>query len=444
MIARAVGTLAVAAAVIAAVVVVPTTYPPAAGRVSVVDVVPGDQPLACPGSMVLPVGDPGAASGQIGAGSNDIRFSLYATSAADPVAVGAGWASQSELSTSIERVGTGDIAGLAALACTEPTNDAWLVGGATTRGNSVRMVLTNPTTSPSEVTITIHGPAGAVSRQVFTAVGAGAQQALLLEGVAAELFAIVVHVEASAAGVVAALQDSRLDGFLPAGSDWVGPSPQPAMSLVISAVGPSDADGAGSSVVRLLAPDGADVSLRLFDRLGEVAWPGIQTLELEAGTVVDLTVPDVDGGAVVIEADAPVIAAAFSQRSRAPEEGLEDDVARDFVWVAAQPRRDDRDLQLMVPHYERWVDAYAYEATTLEVVDVRRNVVVLERDMLAGTAIHMPLTVSSGALIRVDGAVSWVVIVEDEPGFATAVEPTDVTIEALPISVAPATYSSGR
>ena len=62
----------------------------------------------------------------------------------------------------VERIADGDIAGWAALTCSAPAAEQWLVGGSTALGSSARLVLTNPSTAPSEVTVTLYGPLGRV------------------------------------------------------------------------------------------------------------------------------------------------------------------------------------------------------------------------------------------------------------------------------------------
>ncbi len=89
----------------------------------VVPVVAASLPIACPGSLSIPVGNVGGGQGFVGSGSDDVRESIFPSGADTPVATGAGWTSVSSLATEIERVGGGDIAGLAALACLAPRTE---------------------------------------------------------------------------------------------------------------------------------------------------------------------------------------------------------------------------------------------------------------------------------------------------------------------------------
>ncbi len=439
MIARAVIGLAAVFAVAIAAVVGPTQQAPTQVGSLDLDVVPAAQRLACPGSLALPVGADPDATGALGSGSKDVRFSGF-SNGDEPVAAGEGWSFDAALATTIERIGGGDLAGLAAVACVAPSTDAWLLGGSTTVGHSARLVLTNPTTAPSEATVTIHGAAGAVSPQVTVAVGAGATQQVLLEAVAAGVDTVAVHVEATGAGVVATLQDSRLDGFIPEGTDWVPPSPAAATSLVIPAVGPSNTDD-GISIVRLLSPEGGEASLRLVDNVGEVAWPGVAGITLEAGTVVDVQLPVAVAGAVLVESTAPVMASAMTTQGRVPEDAPAGSVARDLVWVQGHEYVEGRDLRAMVTHYKPAVAVYAHQDTTVVVTEVATGKVLVEQRVTRGTSVRLPLDVPGGTEVAVTGDVSWVVLVGDLPGFVTAIEPTDVTEDPVGVLVAPAPYS---
>ncbi len=168
-----------------------------------IPVVAAPLPIACPGSLHIPVGNVGGTEGSIGSGSDDVRESTFTSGIDTPIPTDGGWTSTSALATEIERVGSGDIAGLAAVPCLAPRNDTWLIGGSTALGSSARLVLTNPTGVASDVVVTFYGPAGKVDQDLSVAVGGHSQSTFLLEGVAAGLATLAAHVEATAAGVVA-------------------------------------------------------------------------------------------------------------------------------------------------------------------------------------------------------------------------------------------------
>jgi hypothetical protein len=376
----------------------------------------------------------------IGSGSDDVRESVFTRGADTPTAAGDGWESSSTLATEIERIGSGDIAGLAAIACLAPRNEAWLVGGSTDIGSSARLVLANPTSVASDVTVTLYGPAGRVDQGMVVAIGPHSQSSYLLEGVVAGLSTLVAHVEATAAGVTAAIQDSRLDGFLPAGTEWVVPNEALAVHVEIPGVGPSEPEGfAGASVVRLFAPEDAIVSLTLVTPLGAEPWPAAKDLQLRAGQVVEIEVPATAVATVIVDASTPVLAAGYTTTGRAPDDALQGSALRDSAWVNGQAHSPERSYSVIVPHYA--VSAVVFSSTTatfraLDPTGTER----LTFTVAAGQTTEVPLGVPSGTVLEVEGAISWSVRVIDLPGFITAIQPEDVGPVDTAVSVAPGFY----
>jgi hypothetical protein len=423
-----------------AVQVAPEELAPGVPEAIPLSVASAPLPIACPGSLAIPVGDVGGTAGSIGSGSDDLRESVFTEGADTPTAAGDGWASSSSLATEIERVGGGDIAGLAAIACLAPRNDAWLVGGSTDIGSSARLVLTNPAGVASDVAVTLYGPAGRVEQGMTVAIGPHSQSSYLLEGVAAGLSTLVVHIEATAAGVTAAIQDSRLDGFLPAGTEWVVPNEALAAHVEIPGVGPSDPEGfAGPSVVRLFAPEDAIVTLKLVTSLGTEPWPAGENIQLRAGKVVEIQVPPTAVATVVIDASTPVLAAGYTTTGRPPDEALQGTAARDSAWVNGQAHSADRSYSVVVPHYAVSAVVFSATTTTFRAVDPA-GVVMVTFSLPAWQTTEVPLGVPSGTVLEVEGAISWSIRVIDLPGFITAIQPEDVGPVDTVVSVAPGFY----
>jgi hypothetical protein len=417
----------------------PTPEPMPQRTAATFEVLAADLPAACPGWLQLPVGEEDSGDGTLAPGSTDVHRDINVSGVDGPVPVGSAFSTASDLATSIERVGGGDLSGLAAATCVEPRVDTWLVGGATQVGQSSRLVLVNPTSVESDVVATLFGPNGAIDQQVIRSLGAESSESILLEGVASGLATLVVHVEASGAGVVAMMQDSRLNGFLPAGSEWVTPSPTPSTNLVIPGVGPSDPGGDdGVATVRLMAPDGAIVNLRLANASGSDTWPGSRAIQLDPGVVADFDIPETGIASVIVEADQPVVAAAYSRRSWTPEEGLEGERAFDTVWVSAQGP-DTGPALVVVPPYSVSLVAYAQDLTTLTVLDESTGMPFGVYVIGEGTTMEIPLEVPAGTVLGVNGKVSWVLRVTDGD-FVTSIHP--VSIEDFPasFSVRPGSY----
>lgn len=405
------------------------------------EVTAADVPFACPGWVLLPVGDVGGSPGVgIDPGSAVVAREVFTSGGDTPVVAEGGFVSPSDVGLSFEEVERGDLAGLAAASCAEPRVDTWLLGGSTTLGHSARLVLINPTKIPADVVATLYGPNGEVEQPIVVAVGSMGSKSILIEGVAAELATLAVHVESDGAGVVAMLQDSRLTGFVAAGTEWVVPVTMSTHAEIVG-VGPSDPGGDdGAATVRVMAPAGATVSLSLVDDTGPQPWFGVNALRIEPGEVVDVDVPASALSTVVIDSDTPIIAAAIAAVGREPEEGLAGDIARDIVWVNGQNPAPNVALSAIVPPRTVTLVTYAAHATTLRVTNVGTGAVVIQSQLSGGTTVAFSLSLPEGTVLTVDGGVAWVLRVEDSPAFVTAVQPIDTHHYPVTISVVQGAY----
>ncbi|WP_246119451.1 DUF5719 family protein, partial [Cellulomonas massiliensis] len=213
-------------------------------------------------------------------------------------------------------VTAGDLRGLSAASCQEPTTDAWLVGGATDLSSRADLVLDNAGATPAQVQLTVFGPNGRVDLTGERyLVAPGEQEVVSLGAVASEQRGIVVHVEAEGGRVSASVQDSALDGFSPAGTDLVVPGAAPSRRQVVPGVrvSPTGVDDPHAASLRLLAPGGAatTATISLLGADGVQALPGAQEVSLEPGVVTDVPLGGLPGGAytVVVDAGRPVAAA---------------------------------------------------------------------------------------------------------------------------------------
>lgn len=405
------------------------------------EIVPADLPIGCVGWMELPVGEAGEGEGALAPGTSDVVRTVLVSDGYATEPIGLGFASEAPIGVQVERVGRGDLSGLAAETCVKPETDVWLVGGSTRLGDSARLVLVNPASVTTEVTATIFGPTGEVDQAVIASMGARTSESFLLEGIATELATLVVHVEADGAGVVAAIQDSRLDGFLPAGSEWVVAGAKPGTRLLIPGVGPSDPEGVdGPVTVRLMSLEGATVSLSLIGPSGEQSWPGARNIRLEPGIPVDFDVPASLRSVVVVEADQPVVAAAITRRGRVPDEGLEGDLAHDLVWVAGQDPLVGSRLSAIVPPYGVSIVAYSDTQEVFRIRDAVTGVVYFEKLMGVGTMVDLPVQIDAGTVIVVEGDVAWTLLVDDL-GLLTAVQPADTHDDPVAVSVVPGAFA---
>ncbi|KRD44643.1 hypothetical protein ASE38_11230 [Cellulomonas sp. Root930] len=238
-------------------------------------------------------------------------------------------------------VTAGDLRGLSAASCQQPTADAWLLGGATDLSSTAQLVLDNAGSTPAEVTLAIWGPSGPVDLTGERyLVAPGASRVVVLGGIAAEQRRVAVHVTATGGRVGVHVQDSAIDGFTPAGTDLVVPGSAPARRQVVPGVSVS-ASAVGdvtASALRLLVPGTVATTARvtLLGPGGVTELPGADEVALVAGEVTDVPLGGLPAGSytVVVDADQPVLASAVVTRPGAVGE-LDDLPSVERAWAAS-------------------------------------------------------------------------------------------------------------
>ena len=416
---------AVTAAVVAGDKLVAQDPPAASG--TTVSIMPARQDVACPGPQSTPSGVTGT-DPELGGAATGVSASTYLTGAVRPV--GAGQASEALVGATVHRVSGGDITGLAAVTCTAPSTDQWVVGGATTVGASARLVLTNPSDASVQATVTSYGELGELdSREV--AIGPNAQGEVLLEGLTIDVAALAVHISSTGTGVVAALQDSRLNGFQPFGSDWVTASAV-GTQLALPGVG-TDGYENQRATVRLLAPEGATARLILATPEGAALWEGVTSLDLQPGVAVEVSVPAVDVGTVIITADSPVVAGAIVQRTRPATTGVAGDTAQELRWVAGQLADDDNERSAVTVGYDERVVAYSAQGGTFTLADAEGRTVA-SAVLGPGGMAAVPVKVAPGTVLTATGPFAWNILLADKD-FVSALTPTRTTIDPVAITV---------
>ncbi|WP_413451003.1 DUF5719 family protein [Georgenia phoenicis] len=259
---------------------------------------------------------------------------LEAEPVEDVVALAAG--------TSAAVTESGDLRGLVATACQSPSTSAWLLGGSTEPGDSAQLVLSNVGQTPASVTLSGWGSTGALdlSGAGSVLVPAGGQRVVLLESLVGDP-RLAVHVAATGGEVTALVQDSRLRGLVPGGTDLVAPSVPPAESVVVPGISLGSASGeeADAPAVRVVNPgeETATVTLELLGVEGVEPVPGADDLVLDPGAVLDISLAGMPGGpwSAVVTADQPVTAAAVSTLVGEPGEDDPSTPPVDRAWAPA-------------------------------------------------------------------------------------------------------------
>lgn len=320
--------------------------------------------------------------------------------------------------------------GLAAVPCTTPTADAWLVSGGAEDGRQERLVLTNPGANPVSVTIEALGAKGEES----VVVPAQEREVVLLDAIGGTDVPQAVHVTSSNGLVVPTIVDHHLDGLTPAGVETSVPTRSPATRQVI----PANADGDDHGIV-VAVPGESDAVVQVRS-LGEDGSRSATVETVPAGTAADLDLPDVDGvHSWVVESDEPVVAAAHLGVTAS-------DGTRDMAWsVATRPLRTLGGVALPTgpgDEITRTVDVTADEkAATAEVLALRDGEIdTQEVSLEAGHSAAVDVGTAEAVWVRpTSGSVHAAVLLRSGDGARRAsaaslpILPSRVAVHDVPV-----------
>lgn len=262
----------------------------------------------------------------------------------------------------------GDLRGLTAAPCTQPSAMSWIVGGSIAAGSSAELRLVNPGVTPATAKVTLYGSIGRLSlpSNGEITVPAGGSSSLALETKGSQDPRIAVSVEADGGSVVSTLVTESLDGETPAGTDVITPGAAPATDLVIPGVeivepaaqgevadAKTGADSSDTPAVRIINPGAvpATVSVTMLGKDGARPLSGAQSVTIDAGSVFDIQLAGVPAGTygVQVTSNTPVGAAARMVRSGGEYPARSKALVHDQAWAqAALPGAADSGL-LAVP-----------------------------------------------------------------------------------------------
>ena len=262
----------------------------------------------------------------------------------------------------------GDLRGLTAAPCTQPSAMSWIVGGSIAAGSSAELRLVNPGVTPATAKVTLYGSIGRLSlpSNGEITVPAGGSSSLALETKGSQDPRIAVSVEADGGSVVSTLVTESLDGETPAGTDVITPGAAPATDLVIPGVeivepaaqgevadAKTGADSSDTPAVRIINPGAAPatVSVTMLGKDGARPLSGAQSVTIDAGSVFDIQLAGVPAGTygVQVTSNTPVGAAARMVRSGGEYPARSKALVHDQAWAqAALPGAADSGL-LAVP-----------------------------------------------------------------------------------------------
>ena len=204
-----------------------------------------------------------------------------------------------------------DLRGLVTGRCAGPAREHWFVGGSGTVGRRGRLVLSNPTSVPAVVDVSVWNESGPVDAPATEdiAVPALGQQVLVLDALDPGAERVSVRVCASQGRVAAALEVRETDELDPQGVTFVPAAAEPSTDVVVPGV-----PAHGERTLQILAPGDTDaiVSLRLLGPEGPFSPVDQDVVTVSAGTVMEVPITDAAGDApvsVALESDVPVTAA---------------------------------------------------------------------------------------------------------------------------------------
>jgi len=248
----------------------------------------------------------------------------------------------------------GDLRGLTAAPCTQPSAMSWIVGGSIAAGSSAELRLVNPGVTPATAKVTLYGSIGRLSlpSNGEITVPAGGSSSLALETKGSQDPRIAVSVEADGGSVVPTLVTESLDGETPAGTDVITPGAAPATDLVIPGVeivepaaqgevadAKTGADSSDTPAVRIVNPGAAPatVSVTMLGKDGARPLSGAQSVTIDAGSVFDIQLAGVPAGTygVQVTSSTPVGAAVRMVRSGAEYPQRSKALIHDQAWAQA-------------------------------------------------------------------------------------------------------------
>ncbi len=250
-----------------------------------------------------------------------------------------------------------DFAGLAAASCDEAQSDSWLVAGATTLGQTSLVLLSNPSTVPATVDLTIYSESGPVNAPGSTGitVAPGTQRIVPLAGLAPSAAAPVVHVVALGGRIVASMEQSDIVGIDPHGVELAGATAAPSAHQVIPGMiirslaalqSAEGGEGYGSDLpaVRVFVPGTASANVRI-GVLGDkgTSMGNSYSATIKPGIVTEVPLDHLSDGdyTVTIDSTEPVVAAARTSTVSGK--------AYDFGWFVATEQVADTFLAAVPP-----------------------------------------------------------------------------------------------
>lgn len=221
--------------------------------------------------------------------------------------------------------------GLEVTSCLPPAEESWLLGGGGAPGRLERLVLVNPGADPVTATVRVLGGDGPPEPEEGTdvVIPGGGRVVELVDALATERSAPVVHVTTDQGLVAAFLGDRWLQGSTDQGMELTTASAPPATEHLVPAL-VRTAQGRAQLRVAVPGPEQAIVQVRALTADGPVRVQQEVTL-VPGGRSQDVEITDLPSGRYALEvtSDVEVVVAGTAQTAPG-EQG-----ARGLAWAPA-------------------------------------------------------------------------------------------------------------
>lgn len=299
------------------------------------------------------------------------------------------------------RATAGPERGLSATTCATPATEQWFTAVGMSESEQADLVLTNIDSVDAIVDVTVYGPQGRIASQGVrgVVVAAASSRTVPLSVVASSPDPVGVQVTSDQGRVAATLRQHLWDGSKPLGTDWIPVAAAPAKQVVIP--GLPDGDGLRRLVVTNPGERTTGIDLMVLTADGNNQLPGLENLEVPAGTTREFDLTDALAGeaaALSLSADYPVTAAV-----RAASPGTD---RSDPVWLAALPPVGDDGVWLLPSAQKsetllQFANPAAAEARLRVTLGTSQPI---EVKVPAGGIATTPVPAAATVVVRVEGA----------------------------------------
>jgi hypothetical protein len=249
----------------------------------------------------------------------------------------------------------GDLQGLAAANCQEPSNDLWLAGASTTVGRTAVLNVVNSSQTAATINLDLYGSDGPIQAAGGKGllIPAGKSRAIVLAGLAPNQNQLSMRLKSTGGPVTATIQQSVLRGLTAGGVDYLQPVEAPSNGRVITGVqvqAPADAAkisgqsgyADATAAVEVTIPGNSDavVEVKVFGPGGQAALPNGGVVTAKAGSVTEVPLAGLPAGTYTLSlsSDTPLTATARMVDSTKPGEPV------DFAYSPAAARVGDNQL----------------------------------------------------------------------------------------------------